>query len=245
MAQCQASTSNRNSFLQTPVVIALILAPTLEALQWLIPGRLPDLRDLGLNFGGVGLAAIWLTVRRNPRNGKDWAMPGIAIILAIGCLGTSQILGRPRHHLPITIDLRSGDPHHGFRIDSYPSPNGTKPNISWSENGLAIEIPAEASVSIHQPLRLESNYQIELAIDATSTSGCELGIRVDGDHGDRWTSSAVLDQKASPVVVEIAPRRPVGRVDNLVVFTVSSPEPKKLILREFRLTESKPQSKAP
>jgi VanZ family protein len=99
------------------VLVGLLVGTVDEIIQWLVPGRFWDLRDIVLNGGAVALVqiAVWRLVRR-PSKGVCRSSLRLlcrlaavqALLLTLCLAATPQRLTRLADHLPLPQRLASG-----------------------------------------------------------------------------------------------------------------------------------------
>lgn len=95
----------------------LLVGTVDEIIQWLVPGRFWDFRDIVLNGGAVALVqiAIWRIVKRPPKPVSRSSLlllcrlVAVQVLLLILCMAaTPQRLNRLAEHLPLPVRLATG-----------------------------------------------------------------------------------------------------------------------------------------
>ena len=108
----------------TSIYVACVLAGTLigvldECVQWLVPGRYFDFRDIELNFFAVALAQIAIASAIRPKNISGWPTArswqrlshlGAALVLALGLchLNTPDTIAAYTAQIPALSFIRNG-----------------------------------------------------------------------------------------------------------------------------------------
>lgn len=99
------------------ILVGLLVGTVDEFIQWLVPGRFWDLRDILLNTGAVALVqiAMWRLVARTPTRVGPSSIrllcrlaAALVLALAVCFAATPQRLARLANHVPLPQRLASG-----------------------------------------------------------------------------------------------------------------------------------------